>query len=169
MWQEKGFDAFLHALLSTTEVWHILPTGKSDEFGWADRGPSGVRYYVSSFGRVFWAAPRANPGLRVGLKALRREGRPRRRPHLKTNLALGREKYRTVRVHRLVLATYGDWVEQRGGSLIRHKNGDGCDNRIENLCRGTHSENLLDSYRLGERSGFDDTNLTYRVGETCLF
>lgn len=160
------FDSFVASVVrNSVELWLILPTGPDDEFGWVGEGPDAVTYYISSEGRVFWCAPRAPLGKKAGLKALRLDRKKGKQPHLKVNLAEGRKRYRTVRVHRLVMAAFSAWVEQRGGSLVRHLNGNGCDNRIWNLCRGTHSENLHDQYRLGERRAtkaeFDDSGTVY--------
>lgn len=130
---------------SEPEAWRPLPTGANEEFGWA-----APIYHISSIGRVFWFTHKGPPGLRTGLKALREDRRKGKRPHLKTNLHAAGGGDRTVRVHRLVLATFAG-PDSPLTPVGRHKNGDGTDNRLSNLVRGTHSENLLDQYLLGER------------------
>ena len=50
-------------------------------------------------------------------------------------------------VHRLVLETYVGQCPD--GMECRHLNGNRKDNRLENLCWGTHGENFQDSIRLG--------------------
>lgn len=130
------------------ERWAPLPVGPDDEFGWAVPG-----YWVSTAGRVLAILPACAPGRRVRLKAIRVERRRGRRPHARTNLHVaggGRHADRTVRVHRLVAAAWLPIMEP-GAYLVRHRNGDGCDNRVANLLRGTWSENLRDQYALGER------------------
>jgi len=50
-------------------------------------------------------------------------------------------------VHRLVLETYVG--PRQGDMLCRHLNGIKTDNRLENLCWGTRSENAQDAIRHG--------------------
>jgi len=153
-------DPILRALIeaSARERWALLPTGPEDEHWWAIPGV----YWISTRGRVV-AVARSNraPGRWVAIKELRVEQRVGKRPHVRTNLrvrpdvrkAEGCAAARPVRVHRLVAAA---WQPRVGGELVRHLNGDGCDNRIENLLRGTHTQNLLDQYALGERGRPED-------------
>lgn len=155
----------LHQLVA--ERWAKLPTGPDDEFSWA-----APIYYVSTLGRVMSVAPGAPPGKRCVLKALRKHSSARRgsvgnkRPHLRCNLHVRKENRGTgaadrgAYVHRLVAAT---WAPKLGGYLVRHLNGNGLDNRAENLLYGTHSENLHDQYDLGERGAadYDDESRAY--------
>ncbi len=139
-------DRLVRAAL--TEQWAPLPVGGDDEHWWAAHG-----YWVSTAGRVLAVLPRCAPGRRLVFKALRVERRTRRRPHLRTNLhvrAGGHHADRAVRVHRLVAAAWLPAMSP-GAHLVRHRNGDGLDNRVSNLLRGTWSENLRDQYALGER------------------
>jgi len=56
-------------------------------------------------------------------------------------------------VHRLVLTAF---IREPGdGDEACHVNGDTQDNRLENLCWGSHSENLRESY-LCSRTEYDD-------------
>lgn len=141
---------------SAAERWAPLPVGDGDEFGWAVPG-----YWVSTLGRVVAVLPSAPRGRRLVIKALRPERRPGKAAHLRTNLHVAGgvsrpvqartgapAADRTVRVHRLVAAA---WLPRLGGYLIRHLNGDGTDNRVVNLLRGTDSENLRDQYAHGTR------------------
>ena len=153
-------EALTRALIeaSAREQWGLLPTGPDDEHWWAVDGV----YWVSTLGRVL-AIARSHraPGNRLALKSLRVERRDAgRRPHTRTNLRVklevrksGSSADRPVRVHRLVAAV---WQSRLGGELVRHLNGDGCDNRVANLLRGTASQNLLDQYALGERGRPED-------------
>lgn len=135
---------------SAAERWAPLPVADGDEFGWAVPG-----YWVSTAGRVVAVLPSAPRGRRLVIKALRPERRPGKAVHLRTNLHVHggvsrpvQARNRTVRVHRLVAAA---WLPRLGGYLVRHLNGDGCDNRVSNLLRGTDSENLRDQYAHGTR------------------
>lgn len=147
---------------SAAERWAPLPTGPDDEFSWA-----APIYHVSTLGRVMAISPTAPPRKRCVLKALRVTKREGKRPHLRCNLHVRRAVRgdsgatdRPVYVHRLVAAT---WIPRVGGQLVRHLNGDGCDNRLVNLLYGTHSENLIDQYELGERgpADYDDAGRSY--------
>jgi hypothetical protein len=51
-------------------------------------------------------------------------------------------------VHRIVAHAFG---VGGSGDLVRHLNGDGFDNRPENLLYGTDGENLRDAYAHGVR------------------
>jgi len=59
-------------------------------------------------------------------------------------------------VHRLMLFTFkpDGYFE---GAITRHLNGNGCDNRLENIVWGTDAENGRDQVRLGE-SHFGEKN-----------
>lgn len=145
-------DPLLVALIrASAEQWAPLPP--EGEFAWASRG-----YWVSTEGRVVQVNPRLPPGRRLRIKALRVERKRGRRPHLRTNLHEiegGRRADRAVRVHRLVAAA---WLPILGGYLVRHANGDGLDNRVANLLRGTDSENLRDAYVHGARGAHRSPN-----------
>lgn len=57
------------------------------------------------------------------------------------------EKPYSYPVHHLVLAAFvGPRPEN---NVIRHLNDDKLDNRLENLCYGTNSENMMDVFRFG--------------------
>lgn len=73
--------------------------------------------------------------------------------HLEVNLG---SKNRHKSVHRLVLETYvGSCPE---GMECRHLNGISDDNRLENLCWDTKSNNIKDNYKHGKLFGFNGTN-----------
>lgn len=137
-------DRLLSQVLA--ERWARLPVGPGDEF----EGVAPI-YWVSTEGRVLAICPRAS-GAQVVLKSARPEIRPRRRPHARVNLKLpGFRKYRTARLHRVVLAAFGLRADAEG-SLGLHKNGNPLDNRLSNLRYGTFSENLQDQYTHGSRT-----------------
>ncbi len=105
-------------------------------------------YAITKDGRV-WSKPR-----------ITRHGQPRKGRWLKNSLIsygylvvglyLNCRKYTSV-IHRLVLETY---VGPCPKDLeCRHLNGNPADNRLENLCWGTHSENIKDSIRHGTHPG----------------
>lgn len=61
----------------------------------------------------------------------------------------GRSGVGTHLVHRLVMEAFvGNPPE---GQEVRHINGDPADNRLDNLCYGSRTENILDVYRQGKR------------------
>ena len=63
-------------------------------------------------------------------------------------------------VHRLVAWTFIG--EQKSGIEVRHKNGNGLDNRLDNLCYGTRADNMQDAIKHG----------TFSMGEkhpSCRF
>lgn len=65
-------------------------------------------------------------------------------PHLYVRLGHGANG---SPVHQLVARTF--LGPRPPGEDIRHLNGDPLDNRVENLCYGTRSDNLLDVFRQG--------------------
>lgn len=71
---------------------------------------------------------------------------PDRNGYLRVNLFRNNVGF-TRYVHQLVLSAFAG--QQPEGLLSRHRNGDQVDNRLENLCYGTDSENKLDSVRHG--------------------
>lgn len=108
--------------------------------------PSAPRYSISDTGIVFglngqplkpWLSNRDEPW-----------------SHWVIRLGRGRKRY----VHDLVLETFvGPKPE---GSCVRHMNGDSRDNRVENLCYGTYSENSYDRVAHGNHHN--------AVKTTCL-
>lgn len=64
---------------------------------------------------------------------------------------------KSIKVHRLVLATFVGACP--AGMEARHINGNGFDNRLSNLCYGTHTENMFDK----------KTHGTERIGSTNPF
>lgn len=145
-------DDVLTRILSAVlrERWAPLPTGPDSEFAWASSG-----YFVSNQGRVvFWSPGGARNAKKFVLKVSRVEKRPGKTPRPRTNLsAKFPPRYRTVRIHRLVAATF---PVPGSGELVRHLDGNPWNNNPENLRFGTHSENLADQYRLGERGREED-------------
>lgn len=61
------------------------------------------------------------------------------------------KKRRNRKIHRLVLETYVGPCPN--GMECRHLNGNPVDNRLENLCWGTKSENQMDSLKHGTAQG----------------
>ena len=105
-----------------TETWKAVP------------GYEG-RYEVSDQGRVR-SFRRSKQG---------RELRPGRMPAGHVSVALGRGNSRCV--HELVLLAFVGFPPPN--HECRHLNGIPSDNRLENLCWGTRSENILDAVRHG--------------------
>lgn len=67
-------------------------------------------------------------------------------------------------VHRLVLETF---VGPRpAGMECRHLDGNPHNNRVDNLCWGTHAENIQDAVRMGLRSG--EKNGRHRLRATDI-
>ncbi len=142
---EEAARQIVRGLLA--ELWYPLPTGPGTEF----EGVSPI-YWVSTKGRVVMINPTLKPGQRVRFKVLRMEIRKKRRPHLKINLNLpGHRKYRTARLHRVVLATF-ELEGRPEGKLGLHKDGNPTNNALSNLRYGTCSENLRDTYAHGGRT-----------------
>ena len=71
--------------------------------------------------------------------------RPGRMPGGHLSVALGRGNSQCV--HKLVLLTFVGVAPDK--HECRHLNGDPADNRLENLCWGTRSENIKDAVRHG--------------------
>lgn len=65
-------------------------------------------------------------------------------------------KMRTHKIHRLMLEAFVSPCPE--GMECRHLNGNPADNRLENLCWGTHKENMQDKHRHG----------TQPYGEKCF-
>lgn len=105
---------------------------------------TGDYYKVSNLGRVRSAERTIIRS--DGLKMKYKEGRPRlgsKNPDGYRELrAYSNSKYRTIGVHRAVLAAFvGPCPE---GAEVCHNNGIRDDNRLSNLRYGTHSENMHD-------------------------
>lgn len=105
--------------------------------------PGFPNYQISKDGRV-WSNPRKDKLNRpVGnrwLKPAMRKG------YLFVVLTVGELKYNRS-LHKLILETY---VGPRSKNMgCRHLNGNALDNRLENLCWGTQSENIKDAVRHG--------------------
>lgn len=125
------------------ERWAPLPA--AGEF----RGVASI-YWVSTLGRVAWVAPSAPAGKGAGLKSARLDRRPGKAHHLRVQLKLAGDSGpgKTARVHRMVAAAWGLGPSH----LIRHLDGDGTNNRVENLAPGTEGDNLRDQYLHGTRT-----------------
>src|SRR5262245_49050046 len=113
--------------------------------------PGFFNYEVSSDGHV-WSYYRRNGRLGATRRKLRpsraRNGYPR------VKLFPGRVQ---LYVHHLILEAFVGRCPP--GMETRHLNGDRADNRLENLCWGTRTENAADTDRhgkrlRGERNGF---------------
>ena len=63
--------------------------------------------------------------------------------HLNVGLSKNGNK-KTCQIHRLVMAAFNPDADE--SKLVRHLNGNPEDNRLENLCYGTHQENYFDFY-----------------------
>ena len=68
-------------------------------------------------------------------------------PHVFVRTGRGNDTVRKLPVHSLVLLTYAGRREP--WQVCRHLNGDPCDNRLANLCWGSHQENAMDAIRHG--------------------
>lgn len=101
-------------------------------------------YAITRDGRV-WSKPRTTPH---GHKRKGRWLKTNRMPtgHLSICLYKNRISHKQA-VHRLVLETYVGPCPS--GMECRHLNGNPADNHLENLCWGTHSENVLDAVKHG--------------------
>lgn len=98
-------------------------------------------YSVSNLGRVLSRRP-----LRGGDSTPREVGRVGADGYVHLHLC-GDGRRRQARAHQLVLEAF---VGPRPkGAVTRHLNGDGSDNRLENLIYGSHSENNLDQVAHG--------------------
>ena len=104
------------------EVWKLVPEYDG-------------KYEVSDQGRV--RSFQRNPQGRIL--------RPGRMPGGHLSVALGRGNSQCV--HKLVLLTFVGVAPDK--HECRHLNGDPADNRLENLCWGTRSENIKDAVRHG--------------------
>lgn len=101
------------------------------------------KYLVSSQGRVY-SIPRW--GVSGGLLKPQRCLAGLHQGYLKVVL-YDAPRYRTARTYRLVAEAF--LPDRQEGSVVRHLNGDGSDNRVENLAWGTVSENNFDTVRHG--------------------
>lgn len=72
---------------------------------------------------------------------------PNGRGYLKVRVMLG-GKRRNLPIHRLIAATFLP-IKPGADFEICHKNGNPLDNRAENLCWGTRSDNALDRVKHG--------------------
>jgi HNH endonuclease/NUMOD4 motif len=99
-------------------------------------------YEVSNFGRVRSLGRPSRNGIRSFSPRMLRPG-PSNYGHL--SVVLGRRNTRMV--HQLVLQAF---VGSRPlGMEVRHLDGDPTNNRLENLCWGTRTENIHDAMRHG--------------------
>lgn len=120
------------------------------EIEWADIAGFEGAYQVSLCGKV-----RSLPRMIIRGNGARQTIRGRilkysrlRNGYLKVSL-VNMGVYRHFTVHKLVAEAFlGDRPK---GYQVAHKNGIKTDNRKENLYYATPSENMIDSYRLGER------------------
>ena len=103
------------------------------------RHPDFPNYSVTKDGRV-WS------GNREGSKGGWLKNTLRKSGYLHVHLRKNAKTY-NCRVHRLVLETFVGLCPD--GMECRHLNGDPADNRLENLCWGTRSENMYDKVRHG--------------------
>jgi hypothetical protein len=122
------------------EIWKLVP------------GYDG-KYEVSDQGRVR-SFQRSPQGVIL---------RPGRMPSGHLSVALGRGNSQCV--HKLVLLAFVGAAPAK--HECRHLNGDPADNRLENLCWGTRSENINDAVRHGtwmtpERKAGGDKGRTVR-------
>ena len=85
------------------------------------------------------------------------------------NLYLGAKRYKTVRLHRLVLEAFVGPCP--AGMEVCHNDGDPTNNRLSNLRCDTHRNNMLDMHGHGTRVnppvhyGVDHHNATLTFGE----
>lgn len=115
-------------------------------------------YYASRSGHVFSTRPTGRsrgPGL--AWKAERPDGRYG--THLKTNMVDADGKTRVVKLHHAVAFAFLD-PPLPHQHVLRHLNGDGHDNRPENLRWGTQAENMREWARhrrekAGQESAID--------------
>ncbi len=114
---------------------------------------------VSNLGRVrsYWEAGKSEMTKKPTLKALRVNGFG----YLVTNIRSGPQQYVTRSVHTLVLNAFKG--RPHGKVECRHLDGNKTNNRLENLCWGTRSENITDrighgSSNRGSRHGLSKLN-----------
>src|SRR5882672_2703504 len=101
--------------------------------------PSVPGYFVDEYGVVY-------SGLKPG-PALMMEQIATQSGYLRVSLCRKSQKRRSFFVHRLVLETYVGPCPP--GHQTRHLDGNGKNNRVENLAWGSRAENLADMRRHG--------------------
>lgn len=105
--------------------------------------PRFLDYAIAKDGRV-WSKPRTTP------HGHKRKGRwlnlKKRSGYLAVNLSINFREY-SYSVHRLILETYVGLCPK--GMECRHLDGNSLNNNLDNLCWGTHSENIFDSIKHG--------------------
>jgi hypothetical protein len=116
---------------------------------WRPTHVRGDRYEVSNLGRVrsTWAGGRIL--------------RPRRSvreadDHLTVQIYWDGKQH-NVYVHQLVARAF----VPGSGDLVRHLNGDGADNRAENLAWGDKASNMRDTLRHGRHRGLNKTHCVH--------
>jgi len=80
--------------------------------------------------------------------------------YLRTMLLSDQGKYKTVKVHRIIISTFIENIHNK--ETINHKNGIKTDNRILNLEWNTRSENIIHSFKnkLSSNVGEQNPNAT---------
>lgn len=124
-------------------------------------------YRVGSDGSVWNCWVNCRWGRRMTDRWKRMKPGTHQRGYLYVNLTRIGERYKTFRVHRLVLAAFvGPCPE---GMECRHLNGIKTDCRLENLCWGTGEENRQDNHDAGiYQNGEDHTQAKLSEGDVRI-
>lgn len=108
-------------------------------------------YSASSLGRIRseerMVSYGDHRGFRVDPQRIKKQSFNQNKKYYRVTVTDHNSKPYPIAVHRLIAWAF--LGKQEKGIEVRHINGDGLDNRIENLCYGTKSQNMIDSINHG--------------------